>query len=80
MSKTFQTEADLQLKTDEHDEEDKAEAEDTYGQADQPSEHTPAPCRIVKLLTSRYGAAALHSLCTESVKQHETGARCSDRH
>ncbi len=56
---------DLQLKTDEHDQEDKAETEDTDGQADQPSEHTPPPRRIVKLLTSCYGTAALDSLQRE---------------
>lgn len=60
-----QTLTNLQLKADEHNQEDKAEAEDTDGQADQPPEHTPSPRRIVKLLTSRYGTAALDSLSRE---------------
>lgn len=54
--------ADLQLKTDEHDQEDKADAQDTHGQADQPPEQAPPPRRIVELFTAGNGTAALHSL------------------
>lgn len=53
---------DLQLKTDEHDQEDKADAQDTHGQADQPPEQAPPPRRIVELFTAGNGTAALHSL------------------
>lgn len=53
---------DLQLEADEHDQEDKADAEDANGQTDQPPEQTPPPRRVVVFLTSRYGTAALHPL------------------
>lgn len=63
---------DLQLKADEHNQEDKTETEDADGQADQPPEQTPPPRRIVELLTSRYRTAALDSLQTEAenMKEH----------
>lgn len=54
--------ADLQLQAKEHGEEDKAEAEEADGQADQPSEQSSLPGRVVELLTARDGTAALHSL------------------
>lgn len=52
----------LQFQAEEHSEEDKTETEEADGQADQPSEQSSLPGRIVELLTARYGTAALHSL------------------
>lgn len=66
---------DLQLKADEHDQEDKAETQDADGQADQPPEHAPPPWRIVELLSSCDGTAALDSLQMESTKLHERAKR-----
>lgn len=53
---------DLELEADEHDQEDKADTQDTHGQADQPPEQAPPPRRVVELLPASDGAAALHSL------------------
>lgn len=53
---------DLELEADEHDQEDKADTQDTHGQADQPPEQAPPPGRVVELLPASDGTAALHSL------------------
>lgn len=52
----------LQFQAEEHSEKDKTETEEADGQADQPSEHSPFPGRVVELLTACYGTAALYTL------------------
>lgn len=52
----------LQFQAEQHGEEDETEAEEADGQADQPSEQSSLPGRVVELLTARYGTAALYSL------------------
>lgn len=61
----------LQFQAEEHSEEDKAETEEADGQADQPSEQSSLPGRVVELLTARYGTAALHSLQRQQRKRKQ---------
>lgn len=61
--------ANLQFQTEQHDEEDKTEAEEADGEADQPSEHSPLPWRIVELFTACYGAATFYTLRVEKQGQ-----------
>lgn len=70
--------SNLQFQAEEHSEEDKAETEEADGQADQPSEQSSLPGRVVELLTARYGTAALHSL--QSGIKREQESRESIRH
>lgn len=52
----------LQFQAEQHCKEDKTEAEQADGQADQPSEQSSLPGWVVELLTASYGTAALYSL------------------
>ncbi len=63
--------ANLQFQAEEHSEEDKTKAEEADGQADQPSEQSSLPGRVVELLTARYGTAALHSLQRQQRKNSQ---------
>lgn len=54
--------SNLQLQAEQHSEEDKKETKEANGQADQPSEQSPLPGRVVELLTARNRTAALHAL------------------
>lgn len=67
--------ADLELEADEHHQEDKADAQDTHGQADQPPEQAPPPRRVVELFAAGYGTAALHPLSRQrsKVRRPESG-------
>lgn len=64
----------LQFQAEEHSEEDKTETEEADGQADQPSEQSSLPGRIVELLTARYGTAALHSLQRQQRTREQPGS------
>ena len=63
--------SNLQFQAEEHSEEDKAETEQADGQADQPSEQSSLPGRVVELLTARYGTAALHTLQSQQRKREQ---------
>lgn len=63
--------SDLQFQAEEHSEEDKTEAEEADGQADQPSEQGSLPGWVVELLTACYGTAALHTLQRQQQKRRE---------
>lgn len=54
--------SNLQFQAEEHRQEDETETEEADGQADQPSEQSSLPGRVVELLAACYGTAALHSL------------------
>lgn len=52
----------LQFQAEQHRKKDKTEAEETDGQADQPSEQRSFPGWIIELFIACNGTAALHSL------------------
>lgn len=66
----------LHLQTDEHGQEDKAETEETDGEADHPPENRPLPGWVVKLLTVCYGATPLYTLKNRNTQSDTHQLKC----